>query len=333
MAFVQSEQNDENDDLELGAPAGATYKTHSTGILDVLEDMKEKAEGQLSDLRKAETNNAHNFAMLKQSLEDQVAADTKDFEDEKAGRASADEAKVTAEADLGMTSKSLASSKQQLATAQSTCLTVAADHEATVAARKEEHSVIAEARKILQDTSSGAVSQTYSLLQIRTRSDLVGSEVVTVVKRLAKQQHSVALSQLASRIAAVLRFGSAGGDPFAKVKGLIQNMIAKLEKEAGAEATEKASCDEQIAKTEAKKSELEDDISKMTSKIDQAAAKSARLKAEVMGLESELAALARAQAEMDKIRSETHADYEVAKADFELGLSSQHWLERRQRWT
>merc|ERR1719401_1931144 len=59
----------------------------------------------------------------------------------------------------------------------------------------------------------------------------------------------------------------------------------------------------------------------MTSRIDQAAAKSARLKGEVRELESELAALARAQAEMDRIRSQTHADYEVAKADLQLGLS------------
>merc|ERR1712060_114055 len=93
------------------------------------------------------------------------------------------------------------------------------------------------------------------------------------------------------------------------------------EKEAGAEATEKAYCDEQIAKTEAKKSDLEEDIAKMTSRIDQAAAKSAHLKAQVRELESELAALARTQAEMDKIRSETHADYTVAKADLELGLT------------
>merc|ERR1712176_954633 len=44
-------------------------------------------------------------------------------------------------------------------------------------------------------------------------------------------------------------------------------------------------------------------------------------KGQVRELESELAALAKAQAEMDKIRSETHADYEAAKADLELGLS------------
>merc|ERR1712209_6338 len=187
--------------------------------------------------------------------------------------------------------------------------------------------VIAEALKVLTETTSGAEGQTYSLVQLqssslKSRADLAGREVMEMVRSLAKKEHSSALNQLASRIAAVARYGSVNhADVFAKVKGLIQDMIAKLEREAGAEATEKAYCDEQIAKTEAKKSDLEHDISKMTSRIDQAAAKSARLKGQVRELESELAALARAQAEMDKIRSETHADYEAAKADLELGLS------------
>merc|ERR1712161_122082 len=106
-----------------------------------------------------------------------------------------------------------------------------------------------------------------------------------------------------------------GEDVFGKIKGLIRDMIAKLEREAGAEAAEKAYCDEQIAKTEQKKSELEEDITKATSVIDQSAANSAQLKAQVKELEAELGALAKSQAEMDKIRMETHADYEQAKAD------------------
>ena len=69
-SLIQSQQS--ADDDEPGAPAAAVYKSHSTGILDVIEDLKEKAEGQLSDLRKAESNTKHNFQMLKQSLEDQV---------------------------------------------------------------------------------------------------------------------------------------------------------------------------------------------------------------------------------------------------------------------
>merc|ERR1711963_1071034 len=101
-----------------------------------------------------------------------------------------------------------------------------------------------------------------------SRADLAGGEVADLIKRLAKQEHSSALAQLSSRIAAVARYGAANGeDPFAKIKGLIQDMITRLEREAGSEATEKAYCDEQIAKTEFKKGELEDDISKMTSRI------------------------------------------------------------------
>merc|ERR1719453_1813443 len=135
------------------------------------------------------------------------------------------------------------------------------------------------------------------------------------------EHHSAALAQLASKITAVLRFGAASGDdPFAKVKGLIQELIDRLVAEAAAEANEKAYCDSEMAKTEEKKSELEDDIAKLTTKIDKAAATSAKLKEEVKQLQAELAELAKLQAEMDKIRAEQHEAYLTAKADLELGL-------------
>merc|ERR1719145_483368 len=153
---------------------------------------------------------------------------------------------------------------------------------------------------------------------MHSKADLVRLEVVTFVKKLSKQYHSAALAQLASRMAAVAQYGD---DPFVKVKGLIQDMIMKLENEAQAEATEKAWCDEQMAKTEEKKVELDEDIAKLTTKIDTAVARSTQLKAEVKELQGELAALAKEQAEMDKIRQESHAAYLEAKADLELGLS------------
>merc|ERR1719498_1850954 len=216
-----------------GAPAAAVYKTHSGGIVDVLEDLKEKAEGELSDARKAESNAKHNYNMMKQSLDDQMGADTKEMNEEKAAKAGATESKATAEGDLASTQKQLSAAKGNLKTANTDCMTTAADHEATVAARKEELKVIATAEKILKDSTSGAVGQTYSFVQVaahsqlQTRADLANSEVITLVKKLAKDHHSAALAQLASRISAVIKYGQAGGDdPFTKVKGLITDMIA-----------------------------------------------------------------------------------------------------------
>jgi hypothetical protein len=328
MALVQSKQGD--DDSDVGAPAAATYKTHSSGILDVLEDLKEKAEGELSDARKSETNAKHNYLMMKQSLDDQKAADLKDLNEEKSSKAESEESKATAEGDLAVTIRDLKSSEGALTTANTDCMTTAADHEATTAARTEELKVIATAKKILQESTSGAVEQTYSFLQadsssksqLRNRADLANSEVIALVKKLAKEQHSVALAQLASRIAAVVKYGSRdGSDPFKKVKDLISQMIMKLEAEAQAESSEKAYCDEQMAKTEAKKSELQTEIEKLTSKIDRAAARSTQLKEEVKETQAELAALAKTQAEMDAIRSETHEAYATAKAELEQGLT------------
>jgi chromosome segregation ATPase len=207
---------------------------------------------------------------------------------------------------------------------------VATDHEATVKSRTEELTAIATAEKILKETTGGAQEQTFSFLQVQSKAastltsrvDLKNAEVVNMVKKLARDHHSASLAQLASRIASVIRYGDADGeDVFGKVKGLITDMIAKLEAEAKAEATEKAYCDEEMSKTESKKSELEGVISKLTSKIDLAAAKSAELKEEVKVLEAELATLAKQQAEMDTIRAEEKAAYDTAKAELELGIS------------
>merc|ERR1719265_13851 len=245
-----------------------------------------------------------------------------DLDEAKARKAADSEAKGDAEGELSVTMDDLKTTKASLETCNANCMQVAADHEATVMARDAELKVIAEATAILQKTTGGAEGQTYSFLQLKSHADLARSEVVTLVKKLAREQHSAALNQLASRITAVMRYGAASGDdPFAKIKGLIQDMIAKLESEANSEATEKAYCDDELSKTTAKKSELDTEIAKLTTKIDQATAHSTALKGEVAELNDELATMEKEQADNTKWRNDEHAEYLVAKADLELGLS------------
>jgi len=326
VALVQSQQESDSEDDEVGAPAAALYKTHSTGILDVLEDLKEKAEGELSDLRKAEMNAKHNFDMLAMGLTDSLAADNKLLAKSKTEKAALSESKATAEGDLAVTVKSLEEDIATKASTESKCADVAADHVASMEGRKAELAAIAAATKVLSETTAGAVSQTYSFFQgtsqFHSHAALANAEIVNLVKKLAKQHHSSALAQLASRIATVFRYGTQGGqDPFAKVKGLISDLIAKLQAEAGAEASEKAFCDEEQAKTATKKSELDSELASLTSKIDTASAKSASLKGQVKALQADLAEMESSQAEATKIRQETNAAYVTAKKDLELGLT------------
>jgi hypothetical protein len=327
LGLIQNMQGDDESDSDLGAPDPEVYKSHSDGILDVLADMKDKAEAELSEARKAEMNSKHNYDMLKQSLVDSIAAAEHEKAQTENEKSEATETKAAAEGDLAVTEKDLADAQKALQVVGTDCMEKASDHQVSTQGRADELKALATAKKVIQQSTSGAESQSYSFFQIsanskiHTAADLRNYEVVDTVKRLAKEQHSEALAQLASRIAVTIRYGAVNGeDPFAKVKGLIEDMIAKLMKEAEAEASHKEYCDAEMAKTKAKKEELQADIAKLTSKIDSASARSAGLKEDVAELQKELADLAKSQAEMDKAREDTHAAFVTAKADLEQGI-------------
>jgi hypothetical protein len=319
-AFLQS--RDDDDDDETGAPAAATYVMKETiPVEDVLRGMKEKVEGELADLRKVEAEAKHSFGLLKGSLEVKMAADTKDLHDEKSAAAEATQGKSQAEGDLSVTTKDLAVANDALAATHRDCLTKAADYEASIRARAEELKVIATAKKILQESTGAAVSQSYSLLQvsIKSNADLKNMEVVASIEKLAKEHKDVKLAQLASKVSAVISYG--GPDVFKQVKEMILQDIEQLKQEAEADATEKSYCDEEMAKTEEKKAALEPEISKLVAKIDQAASLSAQIKEEATGAQTSLAAIAKSQVEMDMMRQQENAVYKQAKADLEQGIA------------
>ena len=63
-------------------------------------------------------------------------------------------------------------------------------------------------------------------LQLSSSSDLRSFEVVRRIKDLARRQQAPELAQLASRMNSVIRLSN-GDDVFAKIKGMITDMISK----------------------------------------------------------------------------------------------------------
>merc|ERR1719446_1840611 len=101
---------------------------------------------------------------------------------------------------------------------------------------------------------------------------------------------------------------------------MINDMIDKLQAEAEGDATEKAFCDKELSESNAKKDEHETSIKKLSTKIDQATARSAKLKEEVSALQEQLSELGRSQADMDKLRSEEKATFTANEAETSKGL-------------
>jgi chromosome segregation ATPase len=321
IALVQSHQESDEDDSELGAPAAANYEKKSGDIVTILEDMKDKAETQLSDLRKAEQTAKFNYEQLKQSIEDQVSNDNSDLSEQKKAKAAAEEGTATATGDLQVTEEDIKTTSDALATTQKDCMQVAIDHENAIAATNEELRVLAEATRIIKESNGAFVQTSFLQTSMEVSVQSVQSKVAKFVRKIAKEQKSASLAQLASRIVAMSKSGAFdSSDPFGKIRGMIEEMITKLEDQMGAEAQEKAYCDEEMSKTEAKKADLEGVVAKLTNKIDTSSGKSAQLKEEVATLQAELAALAKEQETMDKVRAEAHAVFVEEKATLDKGL-------------
>merc|ERR1719503_402220 len=133
------------------------------------------------------------------------------------------------------------------------------------------------------------------------------SKVVTILKQLGQTHHSFAFAQMASM---------ASSDPFVKIRGLIEDMIAKLVKEAEEEATQKAFCDAEMGKSKKSQDDKTMTLDKLQARIDGATSTISENTEAIKTLEAEVAEIDKAQAEATAIRTKEHEDYLVASKDF-----------------
>jgi hypothetical protein len=131
-------------------------------------------------------------------------------------------------------------------------------------------------------------------------------KVVSQLKDLGEYYHSFLLTQISNR---------ARADPMAKVKTLIEEMIAKLMQEAAEEATGKAFCDAEIGKSKKAQEEKGGKLRKVTARLDEASSTKSELEVEIKELEASIAEIDKGQQEATKIRTEEKAEFKQTQSD------------------
>merc|ERR1719149_160402 len=314
-AFLQAAaqaKEDEEDDLSISQPQAkqVAYESSSGGIVKAVEEMQGKAEDTLSDLRKKEMNDAQDFAMLESGLKSEIKHGEEKLSTATSGKASNEEAKQDASGKLVETQKSKAADEEYAGTLKTECESAAAAWEARLKSAAEEMGAIEKAKTILVEGVTA-----FAQMSTKTRrwnpddddeSDAVSakrSKVVTILKNLGKTTHSFAFAQLANM---------ATSDPFVKIRGLIEDMIAKLLKEAEEEATQKAFCDAEMGKSKTSQDEKMMKLDKLQTRIDGATTTISENTEAIKTLEAEVAEIDKAQSEATAIRNQEHTDYAVA---------------------
>jgi len=324
QAFLQSKANSqesEDDDLSLDQPQAKSvaYESSSGNIVQAVEDMQGKAEDTLSETRKKEMEESQSFSMLEAGMVNEIENSKEKLSAASKLKADSEQKLQEANGELVETTKSKGADEAYLETLKTECQAKAVEYEETMKMGKEEIAAIGKASTILEEGVT-------ALVQVKTRtrrasarwmpaddtddSDAMAdarAKVVDIFKGLASERKSFVFSQLASM---------AASDPFEKIKGLINDMIEKLLKEAQEAATHEAFCQEEMGKTKKSQEDKTMKLEKFSARVDEASSKLAELTESVKTLEAEVAEIDKATAEATAIRTKENEEFQKVSKEY-----------------
>eukprot|EP00439_Symbiodinium_sp_Y106_P000842 s905_g1.t1 len=179
-----------------------------------------------------------------------------------------------------------------------------------------------------KDAISSRIRGSLSFLQLQHQSfktvpesSVAAMAAARAVRRLAVRVDSPSLIELAGRLDYVAkdRFGSSA-DALNRVRGLIEDMIGRLQSEAHAEADHQAFCDKEMSVASVKRDDKQSDVDRLSTKMEEARSELTLLSQQSSRLRQELADLAQSVVELDKVRQEEKVLFEKAHKDTQEGL-------------
>jgi len=333
--------------LKKGGEDPAGFKFHSGEIIELMMDTLKKFKVNKNDLDAEEAEKKHTFDMAQGARFNQIKALTASLEEATKEAGAKENRKFEADEECDKTKEDRTADNTFMDDLTSQCEAKAVAWDARSKTRSNELTAIDGAIATLKGEVSGNYAANKKLVGLVSEHSQVSKtgkkghwvwveddqasvnflqkkqvhshnkkqivhKMMAYIKEQAKKLNSDQLSALAIRMKE---------DHFVKVRGMIKDLIAKLEADASAEADQKAWCDAEMEKSTSKRDEnigeMEGDLASKSS----AEAKIAKLEEEIATLMSEVAELTKALNEATQLRGEEKAENTKTIADATAGLA------------
>jgi hypothetical protein len=218
----------------------------------MFDEMKEKFEGKVADSEKHETEDTHDYMMLRQDLNHQKETAELARDQKAEAKAKALQDAADSRGSLSDTTTTRDADTTYVLEVEATCRTKATDFGHRQQLRQDELAALTKAIEILgaspTEESEKHLPQLLqgkakaSFVQLRARTQNPNQvRVAAYLQEMGKRFSSKVLTMIALRVAA---------DPFKTVKKMVKDMIVKLMEEATEEAEHKGFCDNELATNE-----------------------------------------------------------------------------------
>jgi len=249
---------------------------------------------------------------VKQNLDNEISNMNAQLKDATHAKQVSAEALAQAEKDLALEKKVHAEDSATQSDLKHDCNSKAQNYEVEHRDASKAVKAMIEAETILKAKfgssllETGVAQRVATRVAVRAASDDGKTKALRLIEQLGRRLRSTALVSLSYRAAA---------DPFQKVKGMVEDMIAKLQQEAAEEATHQAFCNEEMSKTQKSKGIKEMDLAKTEARLDKAGAAIQSLTEAIAAISGEVADLDSSMAEVTSIRDAEKASFTTSETD------------------
>merc|ERR1719161_1228105 len=291
-AFLQVEQE----------PSGGTADN-----LASFEALKVKAQEALQREREQEKKEVNEFMVEKQSLMGAMTLFNSKLDDANEDKNRLSEEKAQAEAENAQAKEGKASDEKALAELVSTCNSAAEAWDARQKDAAAEQAAITKAMEILG-------SRVKVLLQVDDKKEVkatapnaVRQRLISKFRTLGTKLHSISMLNMVSAMSVT---------PMEKIKGLIEDMIAKLTKEAAEAASMHKFCVEETKANKEANEKTQKELDTINNRLEAATTKKQSLEDRVAELQTQIKDIENADAEALKIRQDENTVFLKQEADF-----------------